>query len=651
MFNNLKLGKKMALSFGALLTLLSVVLAISILALTKTDQGLMSYGDLADDSNLAGELQANMLMVRMNVKNYLIAQDEKSLQDYKNYLSKMNDLLQQAKDDIQEPSRVQLIQSISSSVITYQNAFDNVTRLIEQRNTAHDQRLIPSGEKMRRQIDNLIQSVYDNGNTEAVYDASQVQKVMLTGRLYVAKFLQTNSKQDFDQALTNMDEAMKQVLPNLEKNLFTTQHLAMLTEFKQAHSDYVAAMRDINRMITQRNELINQVLDIEGPNVASQVEQVKLSIIGDQNALGAEVERNTDSSIQLTLILSVAAVVLGVVAAYLLTVNITKPIQAAVGAANQLAQGDLTIQVATNRTDETGTLLNAIQNTANHLTEMISTIHSASAELASASEELAVVTDQTTQGIIQQETETDMVATAMNEMATTVHDVASNAAKAADAANDADKQAEQGAKVVAQTVSSIGSLSESVNLSSEKLHMVQQDVVNISSILDVIRAIADQTNLLALNAAIEAARAGEQGRGFAVVADEVRSLAARTQGSTSEIQSIIEQLQSGTKSSVEVMNQVKSLADDCVDQASRTGGVLQLITDAVGVINDMNMQIASASEQQSTVAETINENVVNVKRIAQENAVASNQTRSSSTEIARLADQLNELVTQFKLSA
>ncbi|WP_168797001.1 methyl-accepting chemotaxis protein [Vibrio sp. H11] len=342
---------------------------------------------------------------------------------------------------------------------------------------------------------------------------------------------------------------------------------------------------------------------------------------------------------------------LGVVAAYLLTINITKPIQAAVGAANQLAQGDLTIQVATHRTDETGTLLNAIQNTADHLTDMISTIHSASAELASASEELAVVTDQTTQGIVRQETETDMVATAMNEMATTVHDVASNAARAADAANDADKQAESGAKVVAETVNSIGTLSESVNLSSEKLHMVQQDVVNISSILDVIRAIADQTNLLALNAAIEAARAGEQGRGFAVVADEVRSLAARTQGSTSEIQSIIEQLQSGTKSSVQVMNQVKSLADDCVEQAGKTGVVLQSITDAVGVINDMNIQIASASEQQSTVAETINENVVNVKRIAQENALASSQTRSSSSEIARLADQLNDLVALFKLSA
>ena len=651
MFNNLNLGKKMALSFGAVLTLLSVVLAISIFTLTKTNQGMFSYADLAGDSNLTGEVQANMLMVRLSVKDYLIDQDTEDLQHYSDYLTKMKSLLNETKEEIQEPSRSQFIVAMSSSLQTYEQAFSQITALITQRNTVYQQRLLPSGEKMRTTIEALLQSANDDSDTDAVYDASNVQKVMLLGRLYVSKFLQSNTKQDFDLAVANMETAMQNELARLDNNLFNADRREILAAFSQAQQEYVTAMRDINRIINQRNELISQVLDVQGTQIAQNAEQVKRSIIDDQNQLGSDLRTSADQSILLTLILSVSAIVVGIAAAYLLTKNITKPIHQAVGAANQLAQGDLTIQVATNRTDETGTLLNAIQNTANHLTEMISTIHSASAELASASEELAVVTDQTTQGIIQQETETDMVATAMNEMATTVHDVASNAAKAADAANDADKQAEQGAKVVAQTVNSIGSLSESVNLSSEKLHMVQQDVVNISSILDVIRAIADQTNLLALNAAIEAARAGEQGRGFAVVADEVRSLAARTQGSTSEIQSIIEQLQSGTKSSVEVMNQVKSLADDCVDQASRTGGVLQLITDAVGVINDMNMQIASASEQQSTVAETINENVVNVKRIAQENAVASNQTRSSSTEIARLADQLNELVTQFKLSA
>lgn len=651
MFNNLKLGKKMALSFGAVLIILSIVLTISILALSKTEQGIMNYGDLADNSNLSGELQANMLMVRMNVKEYLIAQEEQDLQHYQNYVADMHRFLNQAQQEIEHPSRTSLIKSISSSVITYERAFDQVTELIRQRNQVHDQRLIPSGETMRTKIENLIESAYDDGNIEAVFEAGELQKMMLLGRLYVAKFLQTNSERDYQQAVSNMNDNMAPLLDRLDNNLFSSERRHLLTEFNQAHNDYIAAMQDINRLITERNNVITQVLDVQGEQIAQQIEQVKLSIIDDQNALGSDVEGRTDDSIQLTLILSVTAVVFGIVAAYLLTRNITRPIDKAVIAANQLAKGDLTIQVSTSRKDETGQLLNAIQNTANHLSSMISTIHLASTELASASEQLAVVTDQTTQGIVQQETETDMVATAMNQMATTVHDVASNAAKAADAASDADKQAENGTGVVRKTVNSINALSESVNLSSDKLQTVQNDVVNISSILDVIRAIADQTNLLALNAAIEAARAGEQGRGFAVVADEVRSLAARTQGSTSEIQSIIEQLQSGTKSSVDVMNQVKSLADDCVEQAGKTGSVLQSITDAVGVISDMNMQIASASEQQSTVAETINENVTNVKRIAQENAVASNQTRGSSTEIARLADQLNEMVAQFKLSA
>ena len=198
-----------------------------------------------------------------------------------------------------------------------------------------------------------------------------------------------------------------------------------------------------------------------------------------------------------------------------------------------------------------------------------------------------------------------------------------------------------------QTIQSIHSLSLNVNESSDRLNDLQQQVLNISSILEVIKGIADQTNLLALNAAIEAARAGEQGRGFAVVADEVRSLAGKTQGSTSEIQSIIEKLQVGTQNAVDVMNDGREQAKSCVEQAQNTGVALENITSAINVINDMNLQIASASEQQSSVAENINESVFNVKRIAEENSVASNQTRSSSSEIARLAVQLNQLVTRF----
>lgn len=379
------------------------------------------------------------------------------------------------------------------------------------------------------------------------------------------------------------------------------------------------------------------------------MEDINLSIMKDQDTLGPQLKQNTDRSVNLTLMLSAIAIVLGIVSAYFLTVTITRPIEQAVNAANLLAEGDLTVDVGATRGDETGKLLQAVQNTATNLKQMMLTISNASSELASASEELAVVTEQTSKGISQQEAETDMVATAMNEMTTTIHDVADNAAKASSASNQADQDALYGAKVVHSTINSINSLSVSVNNSSQKLSEVQQEVNNISSILKVISEIADQTNLLALNAAIEAARAGEQGRGFAVVADEVRSLAERTQGSTTEIQAIIEQLQVGTQSTVEAMNEGKQLADSCVDQAEKTNAALEAITQSIGVINDMNMQIASASEQQSIVSEEINRNIVNVKRVAEENSVAANQTSSSSLEIARLAEDLGQLVSQFKV--
>ncbi len=650
MFKDLKLGKKLGLGFGIVLTLLSVVLIIGINTLKSTDEGIMQYRGLARETNAVGNIQANMLMVRMNVKNYIINKSDQDIEQYKEHIEKIHSQLNTFVDNVTEPEALQFAQSILSSLDTYEKAFDDVISLVNQRNEVHDQRLIPSGEKMQTLMADIIKSAYEDGNTEAVYEGGHAQKVMFKGLLFVATFLQTNKEQDFNIAIENMGEVIKEEMSDLGKTLQDPERKQLLSEFQHAHDDYITAMKQIYDLINKRNDLIDNTLDVIGPKIASGVEKAKSEIMKMQDTLGPALEAKTDKSIITTLILSIVAIVIGIIASYILTVVITKPIHEAVKAANLLADGDLTVNIKSTSKDETGMLLEAIQNTATKLKQMIGTIHSASDELASASEELAVVTEQTSEGIRQQESETEMVATAMNEMTATVHDVANNASKAAEAANDADREAIAGSQVVDQTIMSINSLSESVNHSSEKLNEVQQDVINISSILDVIRGIADQTNLLALNAAIEAARAGEQGRGFAVVADEVRSLAARTQGSTSEIQTIIEQLQSGTQSTVEVMNQGKDLADSCVAQAGKANEALATITHAITVINDMNMQIASASEEQSSVAETINQNVVNVKRIAEENAVASNQTRSSSTEIARLAEQLNEMVSQFKVS-
>lgn len=649
MFRNLSLGVKIGMGFSVVLGLLSIVLAISMMALKETEQGIENYRELARDTNLAGRLQANMLMVRMNVKDYLITHQDRDLAQYRDYQAKMNTFLTQAKKNIQSPERAAMISQVEASIQTYHQAFREVTDLVVQRNALLEQQLVPAGEVMRRTIATLINTSYEDGGREAVFLASKVQAKLLLGEMYVSLFLNSNREEDYETAVNTMVSELAAQNEFLRAALESPRDLQLLSQFEQALQQYQAGLTAIHTVIEDRNALINKQLNRIGPEVADLVESVKLSVMQEQDQLGPALKARTSHSINLNLLLSFAAVAMGILAAYLLTITVTRPIKQAVLAANQLAAGDLTVSIPQTGRDETGKLLEAIQHTCEQLRNMITTISGASVELASAAEELAVTTEQASRGIVEQERETELVATAMNEMTATVHDVADNAAKAADAANQADSQADAGSHVVTETMASINVLSERVSDSSEKLHKVEQEALNIGHILDVIRGIAEQTNLLALNAAIEAARAGEQGRGFAVVADEVRSLAQRTQGSTEEIQALIEQLQSGMQDAVAVMHQGKEQAERSVAQAADTGSALQAITQAVTQINDMNMQIASAAEQQSSVAESINKNVVNVKRIAEENAVAAGQSKNASSEIAQLSEQLKELVARFRV--
>jgi aerotaxis receptor len=267
-------------------------------------------------------------------------------------------------------------------------------------------------------------------------------------------------------------------------------------------------------------------------------------------------------------------------------------------------------------------------------------------ELERAVEKTAATADQTNQGIQVHQTETDQVATAMNEMAATVQEVARNASETASATQHANDQTLAGKQVMAETTKSIQVLANEVEKATQVIHGLEQDSKNIGTVVDVIREIAEQTNLLALNAAIEAARAGEQGRGFVVVADEVRTLAARTQRSTEEIQQMIEQLQNGTRNAVKVMDQSRTEAQESVKQTAQAGDFLEKIAGAVATITDMAVQIASASEEQSAVAEEINKNIMTITEVMDHTADGANQTSRASEELSQLAVQLKSLVKQ-----
>jgi methyl-accepting chemotaxis protein len=361
----------------------------------------------------------------------------------------------------------------------------------------------------------------------------------------------------------------------------------------------------------------------------------------------AETEYHSVRNATITLI--VVAIGLSTLLAWATITGIGRAVAELERVSSQLAEGNLTAHAAYQGKDELGRVALAFNRMAERFHGMVQQLSGATSQLAAAAEETSAVTEQTSAGIRQQQSETEQVATAMNEMTATVQEVAHSAASAADAAHKADDEATSGKQVVNRTIDVIDSLANEVEKAAGVIHQLEQDSDKIGTVLDVIRGIAEQTNLLALNAAIEAARAGEQGRGFAVVADEVRTLASRTQQSTAEIQGMIEKLQTGAANAVKVMETSRNQAQAGVEQVAQAGVSLDSITRAVGTINDLNAQIASAAEEQSSVAEEINRNIVNISQVAEQTNQGAQQTAAASEELARLAEQLQGLVGQFRI--
>ncbi|MEH6498372.1 MAG: methyl-accepting chemotaxis protein [Pseudoalteromonas distincta] len=374
-------------------------------------------------------------------------------------------------------------------------------------------------------------------------------------------------------------------------------------------------------------------------------------VMQELSTLGAEMDQRQATDALTMGIIGLVVALIGLLVMVLVGLGLARPARRLVAMLDDIARGDgdLTKRLAVDRKDELGDIARGFNAFLDKLQAMIREVVSSVQQVTDASENTADIAMRTNDGIQRQLSEIDLVATAVTEMTATAQDVARNAAQAAEAANNADGSAHHGREVVKSTATAIQALSTDIQQAVASVQSLARDSDNITGILETIRGIAEQTNLLALNAAIEAARAGEQGRGFAVVADEVRNLAQKTQRSTEEIQSMIEQLQKGTRDTVKVMEQSRARTEQSVLQAEEADAALTSITQAVSIITEMNTQIASAAEQQSAVAEDVNRNVSTIDQVAKSVASGAQEASEASAGLTKLAEHQRRLINQFKV--
>lgn len=447
---------------------------------------------------------------------------------------------------------------------------------------------------------------------------------------------------------------VRDLMGRLQSLIVTPGGKQLFTELSAAYKSYDSPQDQYQALVSAEkfDDAVRFSSDVL-KQAADSVNGVLQKLIELNNQKAKKAGEDASEVYQHTLLIVGGFIAFSTLAAILMalfyTRSITQPVGRSLAIAERIAKNDLSETIEVQGTDEVAKLIRALKAMQGGLRETLSSIANSSNQLASTSEQMHAVTEDANQGMQQQNNEVEMAATAVTEMSAAVEEVARNASAASEAANRSNTAAVAGRTRVDETVKAISLMVNNVGDASQEVQGLAVMATDISKVLDVIRAIAEQTNLLALNAAIEAARAGEAGRGFAVVADEVRALAHRTQQSTSEIEQMISSIQKGTDAAVSAMTQTTAQAQRTLSTAQGAGSALEDITASIDDITERNVLIATASEEQAQVAREVDRSLVSIRDLSSQASEGSSQTAIATSELTNLAVELNRLVKQFRM--